>query len=331
MRGNGINYDTGFLPGGKASRPHFDARTARRELEVIAKDLHCDTVRITGGDLNRLRSASEHAAGAGLAVWLSPFPTEMTRDELLPYFSQCAAIAETLRREGASVVLVTGCELSVFASGFLPGRDAYKRMAALSSPDPALLSALADVPTRFNSFLGEVATTVRARFGGLVTYAAAAWEPVDWTPFDIVSVDAYRDAQNAAGYADQLRQNLSNHKPLAVTEFGCCTYRGAGDRGGMGWAIVDESTDPPHIRGEFIRDESEQVRYMRDLIPLFDEVGADVAFWFTFAGYRLAHRLDPRHDLDMASFGVVKMLNDQEWEPKESFFSLADLNARSSV
>ena len=221
--------------------------------------------------------------------------------------------------------------MSVFVSGFLPGQDAYQRMTALSSPDPALLPLLADVPVRFNSFLGEVVATVRSRFGGQVTYASAPWEPVDWTPFDIVSVDAYRDSQNAARYADQLRQYLSHHKPLAVTEFGCCTYRGAGDRGGMGWAIVDESTDPPCIRGDFVRDESEQVRYMRDLIPLFDEVGVEIAFWFTFAGYRLPHRPEPRFDLDLASFGVVKMLNDEDWEPKEAFFSLAELYARGHV
>ncbi len=331
MRAKGINYDTGFFPGGKTSRPRFDASAVRRELEFIAKDLHCDAVRITGGDLNRLKMASEFAASAGLGVWLSPFPTEMTRDELLPYFGRSAEIAETLRGNGASVVFVAGCEMSVFVSGFLPGRDAYQRLAALSSPDPALLPELADVPVRFNSFLSEVVATVRARFGGQVTYASATWEPVDWTPFDIVSVDAYRDAQNADGYADQLRQYLSHHKPLAVTEFGCCTYRGAGDRGGAGWAIVDESTNPPRIRGEFVRDEFEQVRYMRDLISLFEEVGVDIAFWFTFAGYRLPHRRDPRLDLDLASFGVVKMLNNKDWEPKEAYFSLAELYAKGSV
>ena len=108
MRGNGINYDTGFFPGGKTSRPRFDASAVRRELGIIAKDLHCDAVRITGGDLNRLKVASEHAASAGLTVWLSPFPTEMTRDELLPYFGRSAEIAETLRGNGVSVVLVAG-------------------------------------------------------------------------------------------------------------------------------------------------------------------------------------------------------------------------------
>lgn len=55
------------------------------------------------------------------------------------------------------------------------------------------------------------------------------------------------------------------------------------------------------------------------------------AFWFTLAGYGLPHRADPRHDLDMASYRVVKVLEDRRgsdypdmaWEPKASFHALA--------
>ena len=56
----------------------------------------------------------------------------------------------------------------------------------------------------------------------------------------------------------------------------------------------------------------------------FDEVGVDSAFWFTFASYGLPHRDDPRLDLDMAAYGVVKMLDETAWEPKESFHALAE-------
>ena len=40
-----------------------------------------------------------------------------------------------------------------------------------------------------NDFLAQAVTVVRERFGGKVTYAAVPFEGVDWTPFDIVSVD----------------------------------------------------------------------------------------------------------------------------------------------
>jgi len=38
-----------------------------------------------------------------------------------------------------------------------------------------------------------------------LTYADAPWETVDWDLFDLVSVDAYRDADNAASYRHALR------------------------------------------------------------------------------------------------------------------------------
>src|SRR4051794_23452350 len=124
MRGRGITYDTGFFPGGKESRAAFDPETVRRDMRVIADELHCNAVRITGGDPERLSVAGRYAADAGLEVWFSPFPCEMTTEEMLPYFADCARRAEELRRGGADVVFVTGCEVSLFAAGFLPGETA---------------------------------------------------------------------------------------------------------------------------------------------------------------------------------------------------------------
>ena len=120
-------------------------------------------------------------------------------------------------------------------------------------------------------------------------------------------------------------------KPVVATEFGCCTYRGAGARGGMGWMIVDRDSEPRRLDGEYVRDEAEQVAYLRELLEVFEQEGLDGAFWFTFAGYALPHRADPAYDLDMASYGVVKMLEegtgiaypDMAWEPKEAFHALA--------
>jgi hypothetical protein len=44
-----------------------------------------------------------------------------------------------------------------------------------------------------------------------------------------------------------------------------------GDRGGMGWAIIDDSADPPRLDGDHTRDEAEQVRYLEDLHTIFEE------------------------------------------------------------
>ena len=69
MRGKGINYDTGFLSAGTSTHEPFDPEIVRREMRVIRDDLHCNAVRISGGDPKRLEIAATHAAAAGLEVW----------------------------------------------------------------------------------------------------------------------------------------------------------------------------------------------------------------------------------------------------------------------
>jgi len=339
MRGKGINYDTGFSPGGQSSREHFDADVVRSEMCIIARELHCTAVRISGGEPARLSTAAELAAAEGLEVWFAPFPCELATDQLAPLFADCADRAEHLRRTGANVVLVTGCELTLFAAGFLPGGTVHERIQALQAGGQQLYAAFATLPGKLNDFLAATAETARSRFTGPLTYASGTWEPVDWALFDIAATDAYRDASNVGTFRSVLRKQLQHGKPLAVTEFGCCGYVGAGDRGGMGWAVIDLSTNPPRLDDDYVRDEAEQVRYLEELNAIFAEEGVDLAFWFTFAGYPLVHDPDPRRDLDMASYGVVKMLpggpgtgyQGLGWEPKLAFGALAAADGRAAL
>jgi hypothetical protein len=326
IRGRGINYDTGFAPGGHHSRPHFDLAQVKDEIQVIAAELHCTAVRISGADPDRIAAAGELAAAAGLEVWFAPFPCELPLDVTRDLLLDCADRAEALRRDGAEVVLVTGCELSLFGAGFVPGDTFADRVPNLFSGDvPAVNGQLSD-------YLGSVASAARQRFGGKITYASGPWEDVnlDWTPFDFVSVDGYRDAGNHETFGQEMRRRFRHGKPVVVTEFGCCTYRGAADRGGMGWAIFDQQAVPARLDADYVRDEGEQVRYLNDLLSIFDELGVDSAFWFTFAGFGLPHRDEPRADLDMASYGTVAIVdeNGAKWRPKEVFHALAAAYAR---
>ncbi len=166
----------------------------------------------------------------------------------------------------SKVVLVTGCEVSLFGRGFLPGEDVYARIGQLSAPGPALFAEYPKAIRRLNEFLAKAAAAARKRFAGPVTYAAGPWEEVDWTPFDVVSVDAYRDRNNAERFDQQLAALFVHGKSVAVTEFGCCTYRGAGDRGAAGWMILEGEGESERVNGEYVRDESEQVRYLRELV-----------------------------------------------------------------
>jgi hypothetical protein len=41
----------------------------------------------------------------------------------------------------------------------------------------------------------------------------------------------------------------------------------------MGWAIIDASTDPLRLDGDYVRDEAEQVRYLEELTAIFAAEG----------------------------------------------------------
>ena len=337
MRGKGITFDTGFLSAGTSTREPFDPEIVRREMHIIGNDLHCNAVRVTEGDVDRLDLAASHAADAGLEVWLSPFTNTLRTSELLDLLAHCAERAERLRRRGAEVVFLTGSELSLFTVGFLPGDSLEERLALLTAPQ-RLRPLIADVRSRINDFLGEALEVVRVRFGGKLSYASLPLEGVDWTPFDFIATDAgYRSAELAARFPDDIRafvaQGRAQGKPAAITEFGCTTHRGAADRGGRGDSIVEwgHGGRPVRLKGEYTRDEEEQAGYIRELLGIFETEGVDTAFANTFARYDLPHRSASREDFDMASYGVVKVLEerrgqrypDMPWEPKAAFATLA--------
>ncbi|WP_437946994.1 hypothetical protein WME98_40160 [Sorangium sp. So ce296] len=339
MRAYGICYDTGFLNKGNSTHEPFDPDRVRRDMGVIRGDLHCTAVRITGGDLDRLKIAATHAAAAGLETWICPFTTDLTGDELLALLAECAEHGERLRRAGAEVVIVTGSELSLMNEGFVPGETFLDRSKVFTGRGPELRELLAAIPARLNALLARAVAVVRARFGGKVTYASLSFEGVDWTPFDIVSTDAaYRYAQIADRFPELIRafvaQGKALGKPVAITEFGCATYAGAADAGPRGSDIIvwDEATATPlGLNGAHARDEAEQASYLREVLEVLDAEGVDAAFVHAFAGYILPHDPgEPRKDLDLASTGVVKVLKDGTWAPKEAFSMLAGYYGRRS-
>jgi hypothetical protein len=331
VRAKGIGYDTGMARGERFNRP-FEPDLVRRELTIIRDDLHCTAVRLFGTDLDRIEFAATEAAALGLEVWFSPFPWERSPEEILDQLADGASRAERLRAAGAEVVFVTGAELSLFNPGFLPGDSITDRVANLM----ASRELLAGLPDRINDFLGRAVSLVRARFGGRVTYAAVPLERVDWTPFDIVSVDAHRSKEVAHIYREGVRTLVAAGKPVAITEFGVTPYRGAADLGARSGEILEYDGDVPvRLNGDYVRDEEEQATYFRELLEVFTAEGVDAAFACTFVCYGLVHRAEPRADLDMASWGVVKVLENGTgqtypgvpWEPKAAFGALADCYA----
>lgn len=310
-------------------------------MRIIREDLHCSAVRITGGNLDRLATAATHAADAGLEVWLCPFTNGLTQEALLVFVGDCADRAERLRLQGADVVLLTGSEISLTTAGFLPGGSLEERVALVADP-VRVRPLIGGVRQRVNAFLRLAVDTVRARFGGRVSYASLPLEGVDWTPFDIVASDAvYRSAATAARFAELVRTFVAHGaacgKPVAVTESGCMTFRGAANNTSRDiHDLVEWGVDgrPQRLKAPLLRDEAEQATYLREVLDVFASEGVDAAFVYTFARYDLPRRSAPHTDLDVVSCGIVAVLDgeagrregrypDLPWEPKAAFDAVA--------
>jgi hypothetical protein len=116
------------------------------------------------------------------------------------------------------------------------------------------------------------------------------------------------------------------------------TYRGAAEAGGSELSIIEwgDRGRPARLMSDYSRDENEQARYLRELLAVFDAEGVDNAFVYTFARYDLPHRDTRAEDFDVASRGIVKVLEgrcgdlypEMPWEPKAAFDALADYYGR---
>jgi hypothetical protein len=340
MRFKGINYDTGFISAGTTTREPFDPNVVKREMQIIHDDLHCNAVRVTGGHPERLEIAAAHASEAGLEVWFCPFTNNLTSEEFLVLIADCADRAEHLRKRGAEIVFLTGSELSLTTAGILPGDTLVDRAASLAEPH-RLRPLIPGIRACINDLLCKAVEVVRPRFGGKLSYASVPLDGVDWGPFDVISTDAgYRTARMGARFRDDIRafvaQGRAQGKPVAITEFGCAAFWGAADLAGWGTSDIiewDDSARPVRLKGDHTRDEDEQARYITELLNVFDSEGVDAVFVYTFARYDLADRSASRDDFDMASAGIVKVLDegrrgqrypDVPWEPKAAFTALAE-------
>jgi len=332
MRIKGITYDTGFINSGVSTKEKFEPNIIQREMQVIKNDLHCNAVRITGGDQDRLEIAAQLAASEGLEVWYSPFTCDLTMDELIHFLVDGAERAEKIRGKGAKVTFITGSEISLFNKGFFDGETLRDRLEFLKEP-AKIREQIPQARSRMTEFLIKMAPLVREKFKGKISYASIPLETVDWNLFDFIATDGgHRSAEIAPYFQQGIRSLVSQGKPVAITEFGCCTYRGAADKGARADMIIEwVDCRAHHLNDIYIRDENEQAAYILELLNIFEAENVDAVFVNTFARYDLPHRTDPRVDLDMASGGVVKVYRDRlgeaypgmPWEPKAAFHVLA--------
>ncbi len=335
MKYRGIVYDVGlrFTAGQPLSVEPFDPSLADYDINVIASELHANAIRIEGEDIDRLVVASRIAHAAELTIFFNPWKMNVPVTDLNHYFAQAARAAEALRTEGADIIFVAGCEMTLFNEGILEGATLMERMPALVSlaqrhPEDAdgWLNAKGKM---LNDALHGIVKVVRDQFGGPITYSAGMWERVDWSIFDIVGVDHYRSNETAGHYVATL-DGYRMGKPLIVMEFGCCAYEGAGLLGAGGFMrLQGVNPDGTGIYADDIvptRSEREQSDYVAELFGLLADAEVTGAFVYVFSFPTFPHGEGAR-DLDMVSFSLVKTYPNGHpasertppWEPKEAF------------
>jgi len=336
----GVSYDVGRVLGVQW-RPVYDPKVVHRELEIIKNDLHCNAVRICGLSIARLIPAAEAALQQGLEVWLSPEMWDQSQEKTLAYIAKAAAAAEPLRRQWKErLVFSVGSEATLFMQGIVEGRNITKRM---SNPSFWQNAKAGTHNAPLNAFLAKATKAVRGVFHGQITYAALIWEAVDWSLFDFVGVDHYRAARIKDRYTDMLKPLLTLGKPVIVTEFGFRAYRGAEDAVGLPDIVDNKSLFlhqlplvgrfvRPRMKVLLVRDEELQARELTDQLHVLDGAGVDGAFIMTFVAPIAPHSDDPRYDIDMSSYGLVKSYErghgttypDMPWEPKAAFKAAAE-------
>ncbi len=340
MQHKGVHYDTGTIfrgPGFAIStrRAKLDLSVVRRELEIIRDDLHANSVRIGGSHVARMTAATQIA----LETWFAPAFFEYSPAQTTSRLLQAARAVSALERAHPErVIFVAGSELTLFMSGLVPGERIESRLTALRN-DPSLLES-----GRLDEYLADLVAALRREFAGRLVYASLPFEKVDWTRFDYVGVDHYREARNKDRYVQMLQPYLACGKPVIVTEFGMRTYRGAESSGELGFGVTDTTrlylhTRPvigrlfrPRLKGHFERDEVMQARELAETLDQLERAGVAGALLATFATPDSLTNQDPRYDLDMDSMSLVKSLPrgqrgevypDMVWEPKASFFAVA--------
>ncbi len=326
----GVSYE---VIDGETPATSWSMARMRGDIRAIQQDLHAGSVSVFGTGVERLAATASEAAERGLHIWLQPRLADVPHRDILDHLAETGRHAERLRRQGARVLLSVGAEFVLFVPGIVPGDNALERVQNMLSGnfDPEKMVR------RLREFTARAAKVGRSVFKGRMTYGAAQDEEVDWDLFDLVSVNYYAYFPRKADYVRELTPFLRWGKPVVISEFGCCTFKGAPEQGGMGWSVVDYDKEPPEIIGDLVRSERTQAAYLTDLLDVFESMSLYAALVYQFVTPDAPHRADPRYDLDLASYGLVKPLwktfedptPDWHWEPKEAFHALAGHYARA--
>lgn len=330
MKYKGITYDVGTeYMLGSLTRSGLTREVIEKDIFEIKNNLNCNSIRIYGTEKHLLILAAEVALKSGLNVWLSPRLINENVQTTINFLEGIAKEVETLKSVyiDKEIVFIIAGEATIDLKGFLEGETIYDRIQNIAKPSFFIKKAFGIKPpyqNAFINFLHQSVLAVRKNFTGKITYASGMWEIVDWTIFDFVSINLYKASFNKSFFNKTIRKMESKGKPLAITEFGCCTYIGADRKGPTGYTVLDTTTEPPIFKEKCERDEQTQADYISDLLQTFEKEKVDATFIFDFYSQNLTHSSNPVLDYDKASFAVTKSIGKNKWEPKKSFYIISD-------
>ncbi|HUA48911.1 MAG TPA: hypothetical protein VMA77_26995 [Solirubrobacteraceae bacterium] len=345
MRLKGVVYDVGRAMGALSVnwRPDYTPALLRRELDIIASDLHANAVRLGGRNPHRLLDAAEYAASIGLQVWMGPELWNATPERTLAFVSDAAAAADPLfRRYPNQLTFCVGNEFTFLMRGIVPGRNHAQRAQA-----PNIRELIRSDQSALRRFLTDLAVSVRRVYSGPITYCALPIERVDWEHFDIVAVNYYRQSRQGLTdeqYLAKLQQLQAADKPVVVSEFGFTSSRDADNPEHLsGFNARPAALLPgigkvirPRVRTAYPRDEHTQARLLLGQLQLLEHANVDGAFLMCFSFPLAPYSDDPRHDIDATSLSIVRSLPDGQrgttypdmaWEPKQAFHTVASYYA----
>lgn len=319
----GINYDTGteFISN-EITRVEWNLKDIQSDFSIIKNDLHCNAINLYGTNKTRLLESIQIALENDLLVFAQLRTIDKTQKEMHLTVLDFAEELSRLYNNG-NIVLNIGCEASLFAKGFIPGKTFLNRMFNMIWIWPFL----SIINRKLSHFLNGMANDIRKRFKGQIIYGSGSWENINWDGFDYIGVNLYRDKENLHMYKSLVRELGSNRKPAIVTEFGCCTFNGASLVGGGGWTIIDYKSKPPKLKRNIERNEAEQAKLLVDSIRLFNESNIYGCFVFDFIETQQLFSENPLYDLDKASYGIVKAIEKNGsiiWEKKEAFSKVSE-------
>lgn len=343
MEYRGVVYDVGlqYNPG-QYSVSHFNPAQVEYDMQVISTTLHTNAVRIEGQEISRLIVASEMAHKAGMKVFFNPWWMNADAETVIAYMAEAAKAAEWLRKKNVDITFVAGCEFTLFNKGIFEGNSVTERLASMmqlaqyADDKEKLDKKNAETSRQLNSILRRMVDGIRSNFKGQVTYSAGTWEPVDWSMFDVIGLDYYRDKHTDEEYLDGLRKYYAYKKPVWVMEVGCCTYEGAAQLGGSGFTVchgVDEEGNGIYAGGVAPkRSEKEQADYAERQIRLLHSSGIEGMFIFEFS-FPIAPYREKGHDADLTAYPIVKSFAPEDprsqqlpaWQPKEAFHRVGNV------